>query len=89
MKVNLSNGDKLRIYFRYDGNVVTTCILEDALGILMTAEAICAPQDQFNKAIGRKVALTKALKNLGPAITKDERREIWDDFLETHCVFTK
>jgi hypothetical protein len=45
------------------------------------AIARCHPwYDQFSKATGRKLALTRALKNFG--LSKDERRVVWEKYWE-------
>lgn len=39
--------------------------------------AFCHPLDQFNKATGRRVALTHAIANL----PREERRAVWQTWL--------
>ena len=34
------------------------------------------PNDHYNKKVGRKLALARALKNAG--LTRDEKRQIWE-----------
>ena len=62
---------------------VTRCYVQDESGLTLgLGEASCAPQDQFNKVIGRKLALSRALRDAG--IPKAERTEIWEQFKATH-----
>lgn len=49
---------------------------------IASAQSICSVKDTFNRAAGRKVALTKALKN-GPVwFGKDVRKLFWDAYAE-------
>jgi len=45
---------------------------------LVKGEARCSRQDNFNKAVGRKVALAKALKEIN--LPKQERKLIWEAY---------
>jgi len=40
--------------------------------------AICHDKDQFNKEVGRKKALRRAISEI--SLSKDERKAIWDDY---------
>ena len=42
--------------------------------------AACSSDDNFNKETGRKIALTRALKNI-PGFTKQARTAFWDVYL--------
>ena len=42
----------------------------------------CYVGDQFNKAIGRKVALTRALESNFPGNTKEFRTKLWKKYFE-------
>jgi hypothetical protein len=46
------------------------CICTFVLGV-----ARCSPQDQFSKAIGRKIALERALTQIG--LNYNERKDFW------------
>lgn len=41
-----------------------------------TGEAHLHPNDQYDKRIGRKIALAQALKRSG--LTREERRQVWE-----------
>lgn len=82
--------DNVRVSFHHDieqedGEPVrgsTICLLEkkhnDEFEKIGWGEAICYPKDQFNKAIGRKVALTKALN--GFFSDKEFRTRVWNKY---------
>lgn len=46
--------------------------------------AIRSVKDTFNRKVGRKVALTKALSQTN--LSKKQRREVWDSFFQ-HCDY--
>lgn len=54
--------------------------------------AICNPKDNFDKGMGRKVALADLLDNMvsvfltvaNHQITKEDRRGIWEEYFRTH-----
>lgn len=52
--------------------------------VLAIGEGIsaCHPGDQFNKVIGRKLALARALKDA--KLNKAERTAVWDAYRKTH-----
>ena len=96
VKVKQSSNYWVRYIFRYrhadNGSVFTTCLLflyspESPLPEnldLQTAHgagfAKCVPQDQFSKAIGRRLTLARALKDAGVPI--EERIQIWHNYHE-------
>lgn len=45
---------------------------------LCIGDALCCPQDQFIKDIGRKISLARAMSNF--ALDKQERTQIWKDY---------
>lgn len=57
---------------------IINCIVVSPIGVYYTADAICHPDDSFNKETGRKIALTRAIKSL----PKDERRKIWEAYFK-------
>lgn len=46
---------------------------------------VCSEEDQFDRVVGRKVALTRALKGL----PKEHRKIIWDAYLSSGCTYTR
>jgi hypothetical protein len=46
--------------------------------------AYCSPKDQFDRAVGRKVALTKVLRNIPLA---HRRKEYWDAYFRWNGGF--
>ena len=55
----------------------TTCIME-CPGHQTTQTATCHPRDNFSRDEGRKISLAKAMAAL--ALTKEEKREIWEAY---------
>ena len=55
---------------------------EDQPAPITEAEALCSPSDCFDPAMGRKVALTRALRS--SRFTREERREFWQWYRRTH-----
>jgi hypothetical protein len=45
----------------------------------VSAVAWCSSKDQFNREKGRKVALTRLLRQLD--LPKDQRKAVWDEYL--------
>lgn len=95
MKVRLYRGKRFidsKIWFRHDtvwGD--TKCfidvygedgeLVESSVGM-----ANCAPTDRYNKTVGRKIALARAI-DVFCDLKKDERRQIWNEYFKTHKVF--
>ena len=90
MLIELTNGKKFRLWFRYAGVGnrhghrtigLTTCHIAPAApeGVPAVAqwkgEAWCSPKDNPSRIIGRKVACARALKAAG--LSYDERRQVW------------
>lgn len=73
----LSSGSYVSINFKYI-EAVTLCNVELNFFRVAGGFALCSSRDRFEKKIGRKVALTRALALLD--ITKEERREIWNAY---------
>lgn len=70
--ISLGSGKTYKVAFLYDYNVVsnqptrhptvTHCIIKNlANEKIIKGSAFCAPCDQFSKALGRKIALRRAL----------------------------
>jgi hypothetical protein len=69
---------------------ITTCsIIQEGPdgGHSTTAQAICRPPDQFSKPLGRKLALTRALKISG--LSENMKKAIWDKYLQSLDVKRK
>lgn len=85
-------GCRYKIWFKYEGTVrrETLCFIDlvddEKQTTFSVGSAVCAPSDRFCKETGRKVALTKALKDvqwrgaLGPEL-KEYRRLAWRCYL--------
>lgn len=56
----------------------TECYIESGDDII-SAYAYCHPEDAFNKAVGRKIALTRALRAW--KFNKKLRTKIWKQYL--------
>ena len=52
------------------------------INVLQFATAICNKDDNFNKSIGRKLALERLMILQG--WDKETRRRIWNDYFKTH-----
>jgi hypothetical protein len=78
-----------KVTFRYTGlhrRPVTLCCISLILGgiqkgdaPLLQGKAECSRKDQFNKNIGRKHALARALQGF----PKAERKVFWDAYFKT------
>jgi capsule polysaccharide modification protein KpsS len=72
---------KHEAFFEQDGNPAwihhrTTCTILDAdMNVLAQGCASCCGLDNFDKAIGRKIALTRAISIL--QLEKEKRRQVW------------
>jgi len=59
------------------------CVLTTALCTAQPAGvgiAVCSRRDEFRKATGRKIALSRAMLDLG--IERATRAKLWEDYLE-------
>ena len=100
MKVTIA-GKELKIYWRYSHkrdywnvktaepkkHITTICYITDIHNVLWsTGVAFCSPQDTFKRAIGNKIALTRALKNFewswSIGLAKHERTSIWKAYFK-------
>ena len=60
---------------------ITICRLYDSLGeVLSEGYAFQKEPDNFSRAIGRRIALTKALRSIN---SKSLRTDIWQDYFRT------
>lgn len=89
MIANNIDGHDYRINFSYnegDHNIrITNCKIEKVVAggrfdeggsVIGTGKAICDSRDRFEKRIGRKMALSRAIKDL----PKSERTSIWSAY---------
>ena len=84
MKVQLDEGE-VRVRFKHAplpfGGYITACRLIDTNGdTLGVGVAKCVPEDNFCKATGRKLSLTRALAKW----PKDLRQQIWECYFYEH-----
>ena len=64
--------------FGYKLTRETYCrILDDFDAVVSFGYSACSPQDQFNKNIGRKLSLARALDGI---FTREERQLFWDAY---------
>ena len=56
----------------------TICVIEVENTEIGIANAKCMKTDEYNKNLGRKLTLTRALKNAN--ISKKDRTKIWDAY---------
>lgn len=83
MRVKLNDCRELFVRFHHpqpslespDRHRVTVCTLAGADVSLSVGEAHCSISDQFERSVGRKLALTRALS--ASELSRAERREIW------------
>lgn len=84
----INNSTKDKMFHGYvppaDFNGETICYLTFDDNPPIEATAFCSIGDQFCKAVGRKISLTRALEKAN--IDKTERRKIWDMYLENATV---
>lgn len=57
---------------------VTTCIILQDKVEIVRASTTCAPKDKFEKTVGRKYSLNRALDILG--LNREERTEFWKQY---------
>jgi len=84
--------EKYNIYFTYGvrtlGYIVTTAIIELEGNSVAIGLACCSPKDRFEKAIGRKIALSRMLKigakakQLWWAADKNIRKVFWKEYFK-------
>jgi len=85
-KVNTINKN-FKVYFHYDsieleegtevytGDTICKIYNEDGTIQLAYGHSSCAPEDQFNKREGRKISLTRAMKQL--KLNREDRVVFW------------
>ncbi len=62
-----------------DGRRATYCFITKDGTPFATGIALCSKNDNFNKRVGRKIALKRAAKELYPD-DRDARRKLWDAY---------
>ena len=72
MMLSTRHGD---VYFEYKNGFFTIAHLTLKTGETVLGSAVCAKEDRFQRRVGRKVALTRAMK----ALPREVRREVWED----------
>ena len=75
MKIS-ANGHEYTVRFHHkemEGRRITECLISAEPDQLFGGYAFCSRQDDFNKATGRKISLTRALASL----PKSQRAAIW------------
>lgn len=69
----------LRIQFKHHENRVTECFLIDESGTTVCCgEALCHSLDQFSRSVGRKLALSRALRS--SLLSKATRTSVWESY---------
>lgn len=68
-------GRILRVHFRHEVPAYTQCWIteRDTQQFVSKGFALCSSKDNFNREKGRKVSLSRALKNF----PKEKRTEVW------------
>lgn len=89
-KVTTKNGQSYKVYFSYEYAdtidvssqhypIITDCVIERESGELVSiGSAFKSPRDNFSKAVGRKLALGRALS----VLPREERKEFWEKYFE-------
>ncbi|MFA5154148.1 MAG: hypothetical protein WC554_16480 [Clostridia bacterium] len=62
----------------------TVCVLSSETSELAITEAKCIKTDEFNKEIGRKLSLSRALQTAN--VKKEDRSKIWDVYRNLTAV---
>jgi hypothetical protein len=58
-----------------DDRKITSCVINKGSDVLSEGIAIVHPGDNFNRSVGRKIALTRALSKL--SLSREDREKIW------------
>jgi len=54
----------------------TTCYIKNGDRLVVEASSVCAPEDNFSKETGRKLSLTRALRDF----RKSFRKAAWEKY---------
>ena len=75
-----------KLYFKHNRKSIpehTECtIKKDGVLVVATGFAVLCKTDQFDKRIGRKISLARALKTGG--FNKKTKTQIWEQYKKTH-----
>jgi hypothetical protein len=95
LKVTDQNGNKYEIFFRYydeeSGRLTYCTILDENKNVLTRQKAVCKKPDIFNKNVGRKLSLSRALKDLtqySEETGREFRRNIWNQYFNMRGKFS-
>jgi hypothetical protein len=81
MKINLLNSNiEVDIYFQYNipAGITKAYIFDTVNNIEYEGMALCGNDDQFNKKIGRKIALARLFEEFPVAWPQELRKDIWE-----------
>lgn len=89
----LQNGTPVQIWFshkkelnsfgrNHNADMVTVCDIKID-DLTFTGKAFKIVEDNFNKSIGRKNALTKALRYATDILSKSDRRTVWEAYFKS------
>ena len=67
----------LNVSFSHVANEATVCTVANRDG-LSTGMAKRSKKDHFDKKVGRKIALTKAMR--GMTLSKAQKKRVWEDY---------
>jgi hypothetical protein len=79
MKVNIDNTDYWVSWEHYIPYQSTCQITKQGFVIVGIGNGICSPKDKFDKEIGRKVILARALSKSN--FSKENRKQFWSAYL--------
>ena len=78
--IDLGSGDRLHVSWAYDTkNRITVAILTmygNGMPLEMIGTSKAAKVDKWDKAVGRKLSLTRAVEGL----PKEDRKRVWDAY---------
>jgi len=75
---------KISVEFQHDAKRGTRCVVKEpsTKEVISTAWARLHTNDTFDRVIGRKISMTRAIKDF----TRRERTAIWNDYHKTMMV---
>ena len=87
MKVtNPEDGNNYFVGFKYQNNITVCSISIEGSNACWSGHAVKCRLDQFNKKIGRKISLTRALHQM--SFSKNVRKSFWEQLMKK-CRFYK
>ncbi len=57
---------------------MTTCYISDKTDMAAIGQTVCSLEDKFEKAVGRRHALTRAIRGLH--LPREQRTKIWSEY---------